>query len=121
MNASAEHYVGAAGEDDAGTKGVEHHFKECPPAAAGPAAVVCYTVGELLEDQAGPLIPILEEFKVDVYLAGHVHHYESECITCHPATVQTQQCSCIVQIRVLRYSDALLATAPPAASTEDYC
>ena len=36
----------------------------------------CYTVGELVAAQAGPLIPIMEQYNVDVYDAGHIHSYE---------------------------------------------
>jgi len=69
---SARHYVGTDGEDSAERAFTEHHFADCPEEEPG-----CFTVGELVAAQAGPLIPIMERYSVDVYDAGHVHSYEA--------------------------------------------
>jgi hypothetical protein len=68
---SAKHYVGNEGEDSAARAFTEHHFAECPKEEPD-----CFTIGELVAVQAGPLIPIMEKYSVDVYDAGHVHSYE---------------------------------------------
>lgn len=68
---SARHYVGDAGEDSVeGHEFTEHHFAACK-AGAGE----CTTVAQLLAEQQA-LIPIMEQYHVDVYDAGHVHSYE---------------------------------------------
>jgi len=68
---SARHYVGDEGEDSVeGREFTEHHFAACK-ADAGE----CTTVAQLLAEQQA-LIPIMEQYHVDVYDAGHVHSYE---------------------------------------------
>lgn len=69
---SASHYIGDEGEDSLENRPfTEHHFADCPVDDPG-----CFTVGQLVSAQAGPLIPIMEKYAVDAYVAGHVHSYE---------------------------------------------
>ena len=68
---SASHYLGLEGEQSEGGAGPDSHFATCPADKPG-----CWTVAELVKAQAGPLIPIMEKYEVDVYDAGHVHSYE---------------------------------------------
>jgi hypothetical protein len=64
---SAARYVGRDGE--AYTAEGDGHFGACP-------ARDCATVGEVLRAQQEALIPLMQQYGVDVYDAGHVHSYE---------------------------------------------
>lgn len=54
------------------------HFEACPNGQSNgnaTAAADCTTVKEIVEASISHLEPLLDEFHVDVYAAGHIHQY----------------------------------------------
>jgi hypothetical protein len=80
--ASAGHYLGEVGEVEIEGQALPawvhaldgHNFVDCPP---GATEATCPTVGGWRAGISAALEPILLEFGVDIYNAGHVHDYES--------------------------------------------
>ena len=62
-----------------------HNFVDCPE---GSTEATCPTVGGWQAGISAALEPILLEFGVDVYNAGHVHDYESTWPMAHGKIVQ---------------------------------
>ena len=73
-------YAGKAAEDS--EVGDAHGFAPC---RRGSSEAECPRLGTMLQTMRSSLEPLLQKYAVDVYAAGHIHHYSSMWPLCNGA------------------------------------
>ena len=80
-DASAAWYAGEVAESERNGDGTPWsetpHYEECAPESTGGGNTTCATVKDVVEASIASLGALLDQYRVDIYAAGHVHSYST--------------------------------------------
>jgi hypothetical protein len=80
-NASAAWYTGELGEQERTGDGnpwsATPHFERCAKHGTGNGNATCPTVKDIVDASISSLGALLDQYRVDIYAAGHVHSYST--------------------------------------------